>query len=447
MLSSADGHGAYPLEQYKYDSLGNLKQKGANTYEYDYSIRPHAPSSVVTPGGTKNYGYDLNGNMTNRDGKAIVFNSQNMPTSVQGNSGSFSLVYDPLGRRVKKVSGSRTIIYFGASYEVEKDGANQTIRKHIFAGGDRIVTIEGSSRYFYYHGDQLGSTSLVTIGDSGSHSGWYQKASYYPFGEKIGSLSYKNPEYISDPFSPRYLFTGQEEDGEAGLYNYKARLYDPFLGKFISPDPIVPAPGNPQSLNRYSYVLNNPLIYIDPTGHFSLGKFFKSIFSAFIPAVFGIIIGVLVPPSWGLVAAGVLGGKAGRLVGVSMTGGNFFEGALLGGVFGDIGAGVFKPLATALGRGVTGKIGAAITIAAGAITITTGIYGGKLIENIALGAITAGVYAAAFSSMSNNSQREAGEPITFKELLYNWDDPYLLSAWSSEYASIKMAMPFSGSPP
>jgi hypothetical protein len=46
-----------------------------------------------------------------------------------------------------------------------------------------------------------------------------------------------------------------------------ARWYDPALGRFISPDSIVPQPGNPQSLNRYSYVLNNPLKYTDPSGH------------------------------------------------------------------------------------------------------------------------------------------------------------------------------------
>jgi RHS repeat-associated protein len=62
------------------------------------------------------------------------------------------------------------------------------------------------------------------------------------------------------------LFTGQRLDG-TGLYYYGARYYDPTIGRFISADTIVPNPANPQSLNRYSYCLNNPLKYIDPTGH------------------------------------------------------------------------------------------------------------------------------------------------------------------------------------
>ncbi len=64
------------------------------------------------------------------------------------------------------------------------------------------------------------------------------------------------------------LLTDQEFDAENGLYNYDARMYDPIIGRFITPDSIVPDQYNPQSLNRYSYCLNNPLIYTDPTGHY-----------------------------------------------------------------------------------------------------------------------------------------------------------------------------------
>ncbi|RLD97622.1 MAG: hypothetical protein DRI92_05310, partial [Aquificota bacterium] len=64
-------------------------------------------------------------------------------------------------------------------------------------------------------------------------------------------------------------FTGQREDATIGLYFYNARYYDPALGRFISADTVVPNLGNPQSLNRYSYVLGNPLKYTDPTGYFT----------------------------------------------------------------------------------------------------------------------------------------------------------------------------------
>ena len=67
-----------------------------------------------------------------------------------------------------------------------------------------------------------------------------------------------------------YRFTGQRREGTIRLYDYGARFYDPLLGRFLSADTVVPQPGNPQALNRYSYVLNNPLKYTDPSGHYVL---------------------------------------------------------------------------------------------------------------------------------------------------------------------------------
>jgi RHS repeat-associated protein len=64
-----------------------------------------------------------------------------------------------------------------------------------------------------------------------------------------------------------YRYTEQREEAALGLYDYGARWYDPSIGRFIQADTIVPEPGNPQSLNRYSYALNNPMKYTDPTGH------------------------------------------------------------------------------------------------------------------------------------------------------------------------------------
>ncbi|MDY7077419.1 MAG: RHS repeat-associated core domain-containing protein [Chloroflexota bacterium] len=66
-----------------------------------------------------------------------------------------------------------------------------------------------------------------------------------------------------------YPYGGQRNEAGIGLMDYNARFYDPFLGRFISADTIVPEPGNPQSLNRYSYVLGNPLKYRDPSGHWA----------------------------------------------------------------------------------------------------------------------------------------------------------------------------------
>ena len=80
---------------------------------------------------------------------------------------------------------------------------------------------------------------------------------YKPWGET---------RYTAGATPTSYQYTGQRKDATS-LYFYNARYYDPALGRFLAADAIVPSPGNPQSLNRYSYVLNNPLLYVDPDGH------------------------------------------------------------------------------------------------------------------------------------------------------------------------------------
>jgi len=69
-------------------------------------------------------------------------------------------------------------------------------------------------------------------------------------------------------FRAEYDYTGQRWEEAIGLYDYDARWYDPELGRFIQPDSVVPEPGNSQALIRYAYGLNNPVRYVDPTGHY-----------------------------------------------------------------------------------------------------------------------------------------------------------------------------------
>ncbi len=109
---------------------------------------------------------------------------------------------------------------------------------------------------FYYHEDHLRSSSLITD----SHGSVSYRASYRAFGR--GEFSKKK-----EIFSPTRLYTGQEFDEESDLYFFRSRYYDPNLGRFIQPDTIIPNIKNPQTMNAYSYVLNNPLRYIDPSGH------------------------------------------------------------------------------------------------------------------------------------------------------------------------------------
>lgn len=141
------------------------------------------------------------------------------------------------------------------------------------------MAAKDSTGTYYYHGDHLGSTSVVTDA-SGVKA---QELYYFPYG---------GTRVNSGNVNARHKFTGQEEDGETGLYYYGARYYDPQLGRFISPDSIVADPSNPQDLNRYSYVDNNPLNYTDPTGHFTWKHPFRHPFSGAGRFVFGATVTV-----------------------------------------------------------------------------------------------------------------------------------------------------------
>jgi RHS repeat-associated protein len=112
----------------------------------------------------------------------------------------------------------------------------------------------------YIHGDHLGSTSTTTNASGQCTSAQW----YYAYGN-IRTPAPTTP--CSGTLPTDFTFTGQRRDASANLMYYGARYYDSALGRFVSADTVVPKPGNPQTLNRFAYAYNNPLRYIDPTGH------------------------------------------------------------------------------------------------------------------------------------------------------------------------------------
>jgi len=126
------------------------------------------------------------------------------------------------------------------------------VTKYYAFNGQRVAMREGDVVY-YLHGDHLGSTSVASSDSGVLHS----RQGYTPYGEV---------RYVTGELPTEFGFTGQRSE-DFGLYDYHARFYDPSLGRFISADTIVPEPAEPQDLNRYAYVRNNPLKYVDPSGH------------------------------------------------------------------------------------------------------------------------------------------------------------------------------------
>ena len=105
----------------------------------------------------------------------------------------------------------------------------------------------------FYTTDQLGSTTIIT--DASGNE--IENIAYNSFGQTI--------KQIGNDYA-HYSYTGQEYDSEIGIYHLGERLYAPSMGRFVTPDPTVPDAADPQSLNPYTYVINNPLKYTDPSG-------------------------------------------------------------------------------------------------------------------------------------------------------------------------------------
>ncbi len=257
-LTSATGPygagGATATLTYSYNQIGNLtnnSQLGAYTYPTSGAgvVRPHA----VTSAGANTYLYDNNGNLTSGAGRTYTWNFENKPLTIVQGGVTTTFVYDGDGGRVKKIVGSTTTRYISKFYECD----NASCSRFIWAGSTRIATIAASGTIHYWHGDHLGSSSVITD----STGAKVQAVTYYPYGGTRTNQSFGTPT-VDVP----YKYTGKELDN-TGLYYYEARYYDPTLARFISADTIVPDPSNPQALNRYAYVLNNPLRYTDPTGH------------------------------------------------------------------------------------------------------------------------------------------------------------------------------------
>jgi RHS repeat-associated protein len=345
--------GPYGIINYAYDEIGNLlcnsqiSPCSATRPNYVYppsgpeSVRPHA----VLRAGANSFTYDDNGNMLSGAGRTLVYDPDNRPVRIATAQGTTRFVYDGRGGRVMKTTGTTTTMYIGKLYECT---AGQCI-KYIFAGDQRLAMqhVE-SSTVHYYHADHLGSSSVVT--DATGRK--VQALTYYPFGQTRQDLG---------TVDVHHKYTGQELDDSTGLYFYNARYYGPSLGRFLTPDTIVQNPYDPQSLNRYAYVRNNPLNLIDPSGHSWLSKAWRKSGAAkwwkknrYYVVTTAIVVGTAAA-TWycgGCGAAAVLQGalvgeiSGGALGGYSAhkAGGNVGKGVLFGTVTG----------------GVTGAVGRAI---------------------------------------------------------------------------------------
>ena len=267
---------------YSYDAVGNFTRKTDYSLDsadaYQYVSNTNRVSSVeLASGGTVEFGYDNKGNQTHRNNiQEITYNTFNKPTAINRLGSSVALFYGSdlmRYKQVRNVNGKTTTTYYiNKLFEVEHADNKVTERSYI---SDIAILEESESNYSitFTHRDRLGSA--VTFTD---HNGKIVAfRSFDPFGKpKMGDGSLISSMGMRARLSnnmtdiaqaTRKGFTDHEHLDEVELIHMNGRVYDYNLGRFLSVDPFIQGVGNSQGINPYSYVMNNPLGYTDPTGY------------------------------------------------------------------------------------------------------------------------------------------------------------------------------------
>lgn len=269
---------------YRYDNLGNIVTKSdvsdINGYIYGGNGGGvHAVSSITHNGQTTSYAYDLKGNMTTRGSQTITYSVFNKPTRILDLIAETQLRYGPERQRFYQWSTDANATtetrYYGNGFELVNKGDWQREKTTV---GDFLVITRvthatqptQSEDLDYLHKDHLGSVEAR----SNRFGNFEGRFAYDAWGQRREE-SWQNPSEtfwanINDVTfeSTTRGFTGHEHLDSVGLIHMNGRVYDPLIGRFLSPDDYVQFPENSQSYNRYSYVLNNPLSYTDPSGEF-----------------------------------------------------------------------------------------------------------------------------------------------------------------------------------
>lgn len=263
-----------------YDATGDITARSdvaaGATWTYD-PVKKHA----VTEAGSSAflYTYDSNGNAITRQGSSITWTSYNYPAVVNAGSGgtaeTVSFLYGADRKRWQQAysgnSTTETTNYIGGLLEQVVSGGVTDYRHYIYAGSEPVAIYHrnsaGSNAINYFLSDHEGSVASINSSSGTSEA----SESYTPFGLRrkptTWSGSDSNADLAASAGYTRQGYTFQTQLGLwMGLNHMNGRVEDSMIGRFLSADPHIPDPTNTQSYNRYSYVNNNPLTQVDPTG-------------------------------------------------------------------------------------------------------------------------------------------------------------------------------------
>lgn len=320
-------------QEMQYDAMGNLTYKTGVGSLFIYQNGTNRLVSV-TGGGYNPKTWD-----------EIIYTAYNKVSYIRSGADSQSILYGPSQQRKKTVTVvdgiTETKYYCGGLYEEVQNGSEIKKISYIFADGESIAIFEQSTvngdKLLYLHKDHLGSVQALT-NESGV---LVQELSYDAWGKRRNPIDweYYNSISAANSWTP-WGFTGHEHMDMFDIINMNGRMYDPELGRFLSPDPLAQAPDYTQGLNRYIYCLNNPLSLYDPTGYSWFSKNWKSLVAAVVGIAVTIVTAGTATGPYVAVIAGAAGGAAAGLTGALLNGANIGQIAkstFIGGFFGAIG--------------------------------------------------------------------------------------------------------------
>ena len=254
----ATGNCGTPWSQaYTYDQFGNVLQKSGNGPFQAFYPNPNTTNRISTISGEPNPSYDANGNLLSAESHTFSWDPNwGNPSAIDGKT----LTYDALGRMVEIQNGSATTQFmFGPTGKIAvMNGQTEVQSFQPFPGGGVFVHRPGSLTNYWRHADLLGSSRLATTLPGRT---LFYDGAYAPFGENYAETG------TTDRF-----FSGQMQDTAStfgGIYDFMFRKYSPVQGRWLSPDPAgmgAADPNDPQTWNRYAYVINGPLSFVDTLG-------------------------------------------------------------------------------------------------------------------------------------------------------------------------------------
>lgn len=267
-----------------YDTLGNITYKSdVGLYKYgENGAGHHAVTSIVNSDGKQLalFQYNANGDQVSgslNGNRNIAYTSYSKPLTIKAPKADVSFLYDANQQKLVRIDKTATTYYLGNYEEVITDNGKSIITEQKAYIGPNTIHIkrEDSSDskkstteiYEALH-NNLGSVTDIID----ANANVIQHFSYSPFGEQKQTKG----TIPSHPITNKG-FTGHETIVDANLIHMEGRIYDPIIGRFLSADPLVQDPSNSQCLNRYSYCINNPLAFTDPTGFSFLGDLWDGI--------------------------------------------------------------------------------------------------------------------------------------------------------------------------